>query len=122
MDPSSFLRCHLDGLQADPVLRGALGPVTGQDGRWHVAAPALGLAFLALEDRVVSSVFVYCTPIEGFEPYAGPLPHGLTTAMGRDRVRSVLGRRSGRAKRVVCRSSATNRPGTVSWSTRAGFT
>ncbi len=102
MEPFGFLRRHLDALQTDPALRGALEPAAELDGRWHVAAPALGLAFVALEDRVVSSVFVYCEPIEGFEPYAGPLPHGLTAAMGRDRVRSVLGppERSGEASRL----------------------
>ena len=99
MDPSSFLRRHLDGLQADPALHGALEPAEELDGRWHVAAPALGLVFGAPEDRVVSMVFVYCTPTEGFEPYGGPLPHGLAAPMSRDQVRSLLGRpeRSGEA-------------------------
>ena len=102
MDPFSFLRRQLDDLRVDPALHGALGPAEERDGRWRVAAPALGLAFVAPEDRVVSMVFVYCTPIEGFEPYGGPLPHGLKTAMSRDQVRSLLGRpeRSGDASRL----------------------
>ena len=102
MDPFSFLRRHLDGLEADPALHGALEPAEERDGRWHVAAPALGLAFAAPEDRVVSSVFVYCMSIEGFAPYGGPLPHGLSATMGRDQVRSLLGRpeRSGEASRL----------------------
>lgn len=102
MNPFSFLRCHLDALQTEPALRDALHPAAELDGHWHVTAPALGLAFVARDDQVVSSVFVYCSPVEGFEPYAGPLPHGLTAAMSRDQVRSVLGppERSGEASRL----------------------
>ena len=102
MEPSSFLRRPLDDLRADPRLGDALGRAEELDGRWHVAAPAPGLAFVAPEDRVVSSVFVYCSPIQRFTPYAGPLPHGLTAPMGRDEVRSLLGpsERSGEASRL----------------------
>ncbi len=118
MEPSSFLRRPLDDLRADPRSGDALGRAEELDGRWHVAAPAPGLAFVAPEDRVVSSVFVYCLPIEGFAPYDGPLPHGLAAAMSRDQVRSLLGR-NGPARRAGCPSSATSRPGTGSWSWRA---
>lgn len=102
MEPTSYLRRQLDDLRVDPALRDALGPAEERDGRWRVAAPALGMAFVTPEDRVVSMVFVYCTPIEGFEPYGGPLPHGLKTAMGRDQVRSLLGwpERSGEPSRL----------------------
>ena len=103
MEPYSFLSADTSTIcTSTHGLHGALEPAAEQDGRWRVDAPAPGLAFVAQEDRVVSSVFVYCRPMEGFEAYAGPLPHDLDARMGRDRVRSLLGppERSGDAIRL----------------------
>ena len=76
----AYLSCC--GVAAEPCVR--------EDG-FYVSFYSAGLEVAVRSDDTIETVFVHNDTDEGYAPYAGPLPYGLSLEATREVVRSCLG-------------------------------
>lgn len=63
-----------------------------QDGRSYLEMPATGVSFVLSDDDHVTTVHLYSENRHEYSQYISSMPFGLSFAMSRDAVRSLLGK------------------------------